>query len=451
VTTDNPISANDAANNHRKQRLRYAFFTGITAKILAIAVQWIALPLSLKALGTDRYAAFLALQALVAWSGLLAMGLVPSLPRFLSEAVMSGARAIERNIFQTAVIYLSAICALFAAFMLLLGFIVPPSQMVAVHGIASEEIFFAYVAVVATASFQLTCSIMPAIRSGFQELHYSYVWATISSILVMLGLFYLSSGKPTIAAFILIIYTPPAAMALLDMGLLCFQRPYLLQGRADFLETAKRLAPQATNALVGQFAYFLVSFVPTLIVAHLNGPAATAAFGSIMRLLILGSSGLNLIYQPLVPAIANAYAHRDRAWLKKAYLRATALVILICGSALLVDIFAGSLLLHKWLGASLQIPAALPIIMGFYFFIWSINVLHFFILAATGHLDGVGRSYFIEGTLAVTLGATLTHFFGVNGMATGLLIATAGVNFWFLPLRVWRHMIKDIPAASELK
>jgi O-antigen/teichoic acid export membrane protein len=425
----------------RHRRLRYAFVTGMLSKLLAVAVQWVALPLALKALGTDRYAAFLALQALVAWSNLLALGLAPSLPRFISDAYVAGQRERERDIFQSTVFYLTGVCALFAVAMLSLAQLLPPSQMVATRHVSPEEIVAGYRTVVLLTAAQLVTSIMPSIRGGYQELHYSYLWAGLASLLVMTGLYYVAGHQPSVAAFLIVIYGPLVLAMLSDAALICIQRPYLLRGCGDLRRTGKILAPQATNALAGQFAYFLVSFVPTLIVAHLSGAMATAAFGSIMQLMILLGSGMNLIYQPLVPAIANAYAHHDRTWVRKAYYRAASLVIAICGIGLLIDFAAGSIILHSWLGSQIEIPPALPIVLGLYFTMWMVNVLHFNILAATGNLNLVGKAYLAEGALSIALGLALTHRFGATGMAVGLAVGTACVNFWFLPLQVRRHVV----------
>lgn len=442
MTNDNLIIKAAARNQQvRLRRLGYAVFASVQSKFLAIIVQWLALPLALKALGTDRYAAFLALQALVAWTSLLALGLAPSLPHAVSNAQVAGARALERDIFQTAVIYLAGVCVLFITGMLLIGQIVPPTVMVATHGIPAHEIAAGYHAVVILTGISLIGSVIPSIRSGYQELHYTYLWSGLSWLVVLAGLFFAVTRQPTVATFLLVMYGPITCVLLADAVLLCIQRPYLLRGRANMWRTGKMLAPQATNAVAGQFSYFLVSFLPTLIVAHLSGPRETAAFGSIMQLLILLSNGMTLFYQPLVPAIANAHAHHDQTWARKAYYRAALIVMAICAVGLLIDLFAGNRLLHLWLGPKIAIPPFLPIVLGVYFAMWVLNMLHFNILAATGGLNRVGKSYLVEGALSVVLGIVLTRHFGATGMAIGLALGTACVNFWFLPLQVRRHVV----------
>jgi len=445
MTLENPPSAesDDGNQETRKRRLTYALTTGVISKLLAVAVQGLALPLALKSLGTDRYAAFLALQALVAWSGLLALGLTPSLPRFISHAFIAKNQILQRDIFQTVIIYLGTACALFASFMLMLGQFVPPAKMVATHGVPAGQILSAYQAVIIVTSFQLLGSVMPSIRGGYQELHYSYTWACLASVMVITILHQAAADSLSISTFLIAIYGPLALLMLIDMIWIVIQRPYLLRGRAPLLQTGRLLAPQAGNALAAQFSYFLVSFLPTLVVAHLANAQATASFGSVMQILVLLGSGMNLIYQPLVPAIANAYAHQDRAWVRVAYFRAAKLVGLICCVGLVAAIYLGHALLQAWLGPNLIIPRMLPTIMGVYFTIWTVNIMHFNILAATGNLSRVGWAYLIEGSFSVGLGAALTPFMGANGMALGLVIGAASVNFWFLSIQVWRHVINS--------
>lgn len=452
MSSDSPLTVDSsvAKNEFRQRRLTYAFAAGIFSKALAVAVQWFALPIALHALGTGRYAAFLALQSLVAWSGLLASGLVPSLPRFIAAAVVSGDRVMERNIFETVIIYLVTVSVLFALAMLGLGALVSPAHLVGARGIADGEIATAFTMVVLTTCAQFIGAIMPSIRSGYQELHYSFVWATLASLTVLSGLLFGRTGQPNIATFVLVIYLPLAICMILDMLLIVRERPYLVQGQPELRKTAALLAPQAKNALAGQLSYFLVSFLPTLIVAHESTAQETAGFGSIMQLLILACSGMNVIFQPLLPALANAYAHHDRDWLLLAYKRVAVLVGAICLTGLVVDILAGSTLIHWWLGPHIAIPSALPILLGVYFCLWIVSVMNFNVLAATGHLHRAGRAYLIEASIAVSLGIVLTHFCGSVGMASSLVIATASVTFWYLMRQVWLNVLRPFWLHSKI-
>lgn len=426
----------------RTRRLKYAFVSGLISKSAAALIQLLALPLALKALGTDRYAAFLALQAFVAWAGLLAMGIVPSLPRFVSLAFVDGSAQAQRDIIRTALAFMAIVWAVVVVVFSILGVFVSPSKMIALHGIPPREIVWAYYTIVITNAFQIFGGIMPAIRGGYQELHYSYVWTFIASLIAATGLFVISHGTPTVSAFFIVLYGPSATMMIFDMGLLFLQRPFLLSGKVQFGEAALKLAPQALNALAGQFANFLVSFVPTLIVAHLLGSTATAAFGSVMQLLLLACSGMLLVIQPMVPALANAVAHQDWQWARRAYWRTIAIVEAICIAGILISVVAGSYLLRKWLGASLEIPPMLPVFMAIYFAVWMTSFTHFHILAATGNLRGVAVAYVIEGLLAVVLGLILTRALGVTGMALALVLATGCVTCWYLPSQVWRSVIR---------
>lgn len=438
-----------ATQKKRKRRFAYALSAGGMSKLLAVTVQLLALPLALGALGTERYAAFLALQAFLGWTGLLGLGLIPTLPRFIAEAHANGNVQTERDLIQAVGVFMAGLFVVLVSALFILAASVPPARLIAVHGVATAEVTAAYTAAVIVTGLQFSTSIIPAIRSGYQELHYTYVWSSIASVAVGLSLLHISSGKPTIAVFVLVLYVPLSVLMLVDAVVITFQKPYLAKGRPDLGKAARILLPHAANALATQVEFFLVSYLPTLIVAHLKGPEATTIFGSTLQLLVLACSGMNLIFQPLLPAIANAHAHRDWIWMRRAYFHAALIIAAICSVGIAVNIACGAFLIQKWLHTSLKIPTALPIIAAIYFTFWMMSLLNFNVLAATGNLLRIGRVYVIEGFLGITLGTVLSYFYGINGMMLGLLVATVSVSGWYMPLQVWRRVLRHSASSGN--
>lgn len=422
--------------DHRMRRFGLALGAGIVSKLLATVMQLAAFPLALNALGTERYAALLTLQALVAWSGLLGLGLAPSLPRFLAGASVLEDRKQQRDLLvsSTALIGMASLALLLL--LILLPTLTSPTSLVAGGEVLSAEVNAGYYVVVIMQSASLFLSLVPAIRSGYQELHYSYIWSSVANLCAIGLLLLITEGEPTISIFFAALYGPILAVTVLDAMLIVWQRPYLVGGRPDLLRTARELGPHAANALAVQFSYFTSSSVPVLIVAHLADPTATAAFGSLMQLLMLGYSGMNLLFLPLVAALANANAHEDWPWIRAIYWRTIGLVATVCGVVGGLAIISGPQLAHFWLNADLHISRPLTSALGLHFGVWMLGLLHFNVLAAIGGLAGIGRAYAIQSGLAVVLGIVLTQLYGATGMATALFITSLCVTGWYLPWRV---------------
>ena len=428
---------------HRTRRFGIALTAGIISKMLATVMQLVALPLALQALGTERYAAFLTLQALVAWSGLLGLGLTPSLPPFLARANVAGDRGQQRELIVSSAIFIGmASLALLLSLLLLTSF-VSPTSMIAGGPALSAEVDPAYFVIVFVQSASLLLSLVPAIRSGYQELHYSYAWSSIANICVIGLLLWITNGAPTISIFLVALYGPLLVVALLDAGLILWQRPYLAGGRANLWRTAGELGPNAGNVLAAQVSYFALSSVPIMIVAHLTDPTATAAFGSLMQLFMLGWSGMNLIFHPLMAAFANANAHQDWPWMRAIYRRALAILTVACAVIAVVAAASGPQLSYLWLNTDLNMSRALTGTLGLYFGVSMLGLLHFNVLVAVGNLGGVGKAYIIQSVLTVVLGIVLTQAYGATGMAAALAIATLSVTGWYLPRKGLRILFRD--------
>ena len=87
----NPVSA----QAFRQSRLRMAVLSSAISKAIGMAAQVMSLSLVAHALGTSRYAAYLAVTASVAWASLLGFRFLPALTARISKAVARNDRAQE--------------------------------------------------------------------------------------------------------------------------------------------------------------------------------------------------------------------------------------------------------------------------------------------------------------------------------------------------------------------
>lgn len=428
----------------RRKRLVKAVMASTASKVLALVVQLLAFPFALHSLGTDRYASYLALQSFLSWIGLCGLGISMSLPKFIAGANITGDRRGERDLVLTAMFLLGSASLAVLLFLGMLGLFISPGKMVAASTLVPpEELRTAYFLAVFLSALQLFSSIESSIRSGYQELYRSSICAAIASVFfVMPGLVYVGTHHVTIAAFILILFLPLAIIFLADLVILFFKRPYLRHGAVRLRETAKKLAVPSGNALAFQLEYALIVYLPTWIVAHMTTVGETAAFGSILQLMGLGAASLNLFFQPLMSAVANAHSHRDRSWIDRNYRR---FFLIIAGVGLIILLAAaivGPFMIRQWLGASIMVSHALLGLFGIYFLFLSISLFQFYILSALGALGGTGKFYLLQGVMALSLGTGFCLAYGAIGMVGGLALGTA-LTSWILPLRVYRE-IKNV-------
>ena len=426
------------AASTRRRRLACGILTSSASKFAAIAAQLLVLPMALHALGTGRYAAFLALQAFLSWTSVFGFGLTPALPRAVAAANTAGDKGAQRDIILSALLLVGGSSLLLGLGLVLFGLVVPPWVLVsAASTISHAELWSAYLAAIAIACCMLIVVMQPAIRSGYQQLHYANLWAVAANLITVALLLTVGrSGTPDIGSFNLMANGPIIPVLLLDLALLFWQRPYLLRGRIHFDSVRDMILHQSTNALAVQVAFMLFAFFPIFAVSKLTTPLQTAQFASMLQPMLMAMNGMNLVFQPMVSAFADAHSHRDIEWLKKGYRRFLTLVLAVGGFSAVTLVAIGPLLFRLWLHADIGIDRLLCASFACYFMLLLLCNYFFNILSAVGQLRGLGRIYLLHGIAGIALGALLTTRLGPVGMTIGLASGMAGVALYQLPRRV---------------
>jgi len=436
------LSGHEHSNNRsdhelRRRRLTYAIGSATASKISAVLLQLIAFPFALRTLGVDKYAVFIALQALLSWTSLLSLGLIPSLPKFIAGARAANDLQDQRNLVVWPLLWLSGVAVVLAAALALLGLAVPPYRLVSTAPDLPHSIVrTAYLTAVFISCVQQLTSVEAALRSGYQEFHYTSLISLCANLIVT-GLLLLAFRHfGSISAFMLILYLPQAVLLLVDIGVLFAQRPYLLGRPTALRATFNTLSSQSANALFVQISVFLTVYLPPLIVAHLTNPTATAAFGTLIQMMMMGVASMNLIYQPLLAAISDAHSLKDWPWIERNYHRGLKLVVSVGLLAIVVLTAIGPWLLLTWLGRDIGITHELCFATGCLFALMSFSIYHFYVLSGAGLLRGAGWAYVGQGAIALALATLLCTHFGALGMMAGLAIGLLAVSSWYGPLRM---------------
>lgn len=425
----------------RRNRLIKAVTASFFSKFLAFFVQILAFPFALHSLGTDNYASYLALQAFLSWTSLCGLGITMSLPKYIAASNIKHDHTEERDLVLTAVILLGVASLTVLGLLGVLGLFFSPAAMVAASAhVSPQEIRTAYYVAALLSAAQLFVSIESSIRGGYQELYRSSVCAAIASLVFVLpGLIYVGFHHVSITAFMTIIYSPLVIVLFTDLVLLFIQRPYLITGWLRFWTTAAKILPSSVNALAFQIEYALIVYIPTWIVAHMASVNETAAFGSVLQVMGLGAASLNLFFQPVMAAIANAHGHGDRNWIERNYKRFLFLVIGAGVAAFLASVTVGPFVIRLWLGHAVMVSRGMLSLFGLYFLLLSVSLFQFYVLSAMGALRGTGLIYITQGISALGLGSALCAPYGAKGMVGGLALGIA-VTGWILPMRVRREI-----------
>jgi O-antigen/teichoic acid export membrane protein len=189
----------------------------------------------------------------------------------------------------------------------------------------------------------------------------------------------------------------------------------------------------------------------TYVLAHLSSTRETDLFGVVYRALVLAGAVVNIITMPLWPAITDAIAHRDIAWIHRSYARVRrALTVYSCILAFIV-VISGQWIFQHILRVDTGANHWLFVILGFYFVanIWT----HLFYVTMMG-LQGIWRIaavLFTENLLMLGIGLLLVPRLGAAGMALSYLCASIALPVWLLPrmMKSALHKITNAPQIAD--
>lgn len=370
---------------------------------------------------------------------MLSFGLIPTLPSFIAAARTRDDTIAQRNFVLWPTLILLAISLALAAILIALGWFLPSAWLLPLSAnISKTTIRTTYIVAVVLQCSLLFTSAQLAIRSGYQEIHRTSIISSIANAISFVLILTYGWSTSSIALFMAILYAPLPALLLLDMAALFRERPFLLRPPGQFRQTCRALAGHSSNALAVQIAFMLFAYLPPLAVALLSDARATASFGALMQLSVMGANALNLVFQPLLAAIADAHSHGHWEWIRRNYMRGLAFVSAVGILAVIFLTVLGPWAMDIWLHKDIGISRALCAAFGCYFLLMTNALYHFYTLSGLGQLRGVGRVYVLQGVIAIALGSVLCWKFGSVGMSAGLAIGLLLLIAWYGPLKMHR-------------
>lgn len=423
------------ARNHRSTRLRAAVITGGVAKVLAVAVQLLAIGIAARALGSEAFGSYLVMASLVAWLGLAAVGVGPGLTQRIALATAKEDAAGQATAFSSSVALTAVLVVVVSAVVLIVAWVATAGDQ---SGSANgSDIRTAALLLVFATAVQVWLSIFEAAQLGHQEQHltnmsYAVGLASVLFILVVAG-----PDLTTVTAFVSATAFPPLVAKIANATLYVARRRYLLTRHVSMREATGVLSTSAAFAAIslGSLASQQLGF---LWLAFVAGPAATIPLGVMFRLNLAAHGVVAVVTQPLWPAVADAIARHDSAWARRAYGRASWLTGAYAAVYAVGVVTMGSLLIEVWTGTHVEVPPLMMFLFGLYFVVGVWAHVNAITLVGLGKVWVAARVLCVEAFVSILGAALLTAQFGATGVITSLLIATAFVSAILLPLVVRR-------------
>jgi O-antigen/teichoic acid export membrane protein len=435
----------------RNALLRWAMIGSAVSKVSGLALQAVSIPLVYHSLGQHRFALYLLLTAALGTITLAQMGAGPGLIQGIAAANALGKRDQETSLLNAAFRFTGLAALIGGVVIISIIHLVPIDRLfgAAFAHDRVETVSAANVCIVILIALMVS-GVGDSALAGYQEQVFSFIGSLVANIASMSLLFFVCRHTPTLIDIILVLYGMPTLARVANLFALFRRRPYLLLGA---FRSCRGF--YATLFSVGlafwtiEISGMIEQYSGTFILARLSSTHDTDLFAIVFKYLALASMAVNVITQPLWPAIADAIAHRDIDWIHRSYARIRHLLNIYSGLLAVLSISAGPWIFRHILHVDTTGYYALFLILGL-FALAHIRV-HLLCVTMMGVQStwAVAAVLFSENSLMAVFGVVLVPHLGAAGMALAYLIANVALPLWLLP-RLMKRALQRISGGTQL-
>ena len=402
------------------------------ARVLAICVSVISVPLTIGYLGKERYGAWVTIVSVVTFLSITDFGLAGSLTNAIGKAQAGEDHARGQRLVSSALLMLSLIASviLIAAVVLaprIAALLFPNLQ----SPVARAEIVPAVMIALSIFALNLPLFVSSRVLAAHQESALANVWnimASLGNLAALLVVIWFRGGLPWLVfgcfGFGL------AANIACAVWLFGIHKPWLRPSLASVdLAFVKILFSDGWKFFVIGIGWMVNWQTDNMVIAHFLGAAQVTPYAVTFSLFAIATGLQTLAYPNLWPAYTEAYAQRDYEWIRKtlrsnfqfSFFTTTAIVVFL-------TIFGGEII-RLWAGAAAVPPFSVIVWMALWRLMLSTLLVGSCLLNATGHLKGMTIYGTATAVLNLALSILLAKIYGITGVIAATVIAFAVANY----------------------
>lgn len=400
--------------------------TALGARGVALLAGFVAVPLTVRYLGPERYGAWVTIASTISWLSIADLGLGNGLTNALSEAY--GRRDIElaqRHV-ATAFWLLAGIAASCGLFFAAISPHLDWAELLNVHSeVARAEVAKAAALTVGFFLVAVPLGVVDRVYAAWQEGAVANLWSAAASVAALLGLVVGTRTEGGMARLVLA-YASGRFLVQAASGAWLFFRhhPELRPAPAAFKRKSMgRLANTGGLFFVIQIAALILFNTDNIIIARVLGPEQVTPYSVAWTLFTLPSLAFSLVFPYLWPAYAEAFARNDSAWIRRTF-RTSVVVSLAIGVVLAVPLVAfGRPLIEIWAGKPAVPPFSLLLWMGLWSLVYAGMAPVACALNAAGHLRIQAISVSLSTLVNVGLSIVCARHYGIAGVIAATVVS----------------------------
>jgi O-antigen/teichoic acid export membrane protein len=425
-------------SQERYRRILLATSSALGTRVIGTIASFVTVPMLLSYLGKEQFGLWSTVISLVAWLGLLDLGISNGLINAVSEAYGKDDRRAAARYVTTAAATLAAISAVSALLLAIFSSKVEWGGALGVSDEASHNLLVS--AVAAGASIMLIGMPLAVVQStyaGHQMLYVANVFTSAGSLATVLVVWTSIRRGVDLPVLILAVGAATVAVNIVSLFFLTqVQMPWLKPRLSDVSWGAlRRLLRTTVPLFLFQIGALAVNQSQLIILARAGSLVTVAEYAVLLNVIRIASGLVSLTTSSFVPSYREAVERGDSTWVSLSFRRMLLVRMTLASISAVGVVEFGDKLIRVWLRRA-DIQFGLDVWIGVAVFLLAVS----WVTSYSDLLTILDRIWvqvglvFINGLLTVGLTLWLAPRYAVLGALVALGFTTVVGWTWVFPL-----------------
>ena len=415
-----------ATRDSRLRRVLHGGMSSLLQKAAALAISAVALPLTVRYLGPQRYGIWVTISSMVVMLQVMDLGIANSLTNLISRSYANDDPHSARRSYATALwscAFIAAVLAIIAA--ILWPHIAWGSFFKVTDPYLASQVSLCLAIAVGFFLLSLPLNLVHRVLAGYQQTQVSNYFGMLSNILGLLAILAVIHLHGSLT-MLMLMYSGAlmCGTVVLNIWVSFVSRTYLRPGIASFDRAQVRdLLGHGVGFFLLAIAGMVVVNSDNLVIAHYLGAADVVPYSVTWKLAGYAAVLQTAIFPSLWPAYTEAYERGDYTWVRNTFWRAArfamGLVIVACIALCLI----GQPLIRFWAGPAAVPTEALLIAICFWTIFSTAMDLEACFLAAINRVRLQGALSIVAAALNLWLSILLVKRIGAIGAVLGTILS----------------------------
>ena len=414
------------AADPRLSRVIHGSVSALGGRALAVIVNAILLPLTLRYLGPLEFGVWVTISTSVLMLSVLDLGIANTLTNLIAEAHAGEDQQKAAHFYATA-FWITAGVVVSLAPILYAGWRTANWATI-FHLVDPLQIQHAAECVLIAAGFSLfslPLTLANKVLAGYQQSHLANYFAMANSIFSLIAILGTISVHGTIVGLMGSYCTALLlGTVALNLWIWFWQRSWLRPRFGSVqIKVIRRIFGQGLLFFVIQCTGLVVFSSDNLVITHYLGPEQVTPYSFAWRLTSYAAMAQAIILPSLWPAFSEAYYNRQLDWVRSTYRTVTRNCLIAVGIAALFAGLAGRAVISIWAGPNAVPGRELLWLMAMFNFLMAVTTNQAFLLNATGRIRLEATVAVLAAIANLALSIFLVRRIGVEGVILSTIIS----------------------------